>query len=194
MNITGVTWSGPAIDDPTLLAELPPELAGLLTQANGFILRDGALHFRGACSQPDWHSLRHAWSGPQSFQQLYPDVLPDDIPFAQDQFGDQFLLRDGNVLRLVAETGDVEPCSQSLKDFMEGIGDDIATFLNVGLQHQLSPGELLLAYPPFCMAETGKGASIRSITAGQLILFHADLARQIRDIPDGGQIEIKLVD
>lgn len=194
MNISGITWQGESVDDVEILRELPADLVRILSDTNGFILHDGALHVRGASTTPEWHSLRLALHGPTAFHALYESVHTTDIPFAQDQVGDQFLLRDGRVLRLSGETGDVEPLADSLDDFFRRVAADIEEFLDVGLGHTMQPGQLLLALPPFVFQESGDGASLKPVRAGEVILFHADLARQIRDIPDGGQIEIKVVD
>src|SRR5271166_4833360 len=99
MRLEHVTYRGPAIDDRAILAKLPRALTELLEQTNGFIQFHGGLHVRGACRQPDWHSLRAAWESEHAFHQLYPEVDPEDIPFAEDALGDQFLLRDGEVWR-----------------------------------------------------------------------------------------------
>ena len=48
MNISGITWRGESIDDVEILRELPPSLVRILSDTNGFILHDGALHVRGA--------------------------------------------------------------------------------------------------------------------------------------------------
>ena len=194
MNISGITWRGESVDDVEILRELPPSLVCILSDTNGFILHDGALHVRGACVTPEWHSLRVALRGPSAFHTLYPSVHATDIPFAQDQVGDQFLLRDGRVFRLSGETGDIEPLADSLDDFFKRAGEDIEEFVNVGVGHTVQPGELLLAYPPFVFRESGAGASFKPVRAGEVILFHADLARQIRDVPDGGEVEFKIVD
>lgn len=194
MDISGITWKGESIEDVELLSELPADLVPILSDTNGFILHEGAVHVRGACITPEWHSLRAAWSGPRAFHILYDDVLPSDIPFAEDQVGDQFLIREVEVLRLSAETGEIEHLADNLEDFFVRAGSDIEGFLNVGLGHTIQPGQLLQAYPPFCMRESGAGASLASVPASEVILFHADLARQIRDVPDGGQVEIKMTD
>ena len=194
MNISGITWRGESIDDVELLRELPPSLVRILSDTNGFILHEGALHVRGASLTPEWHSLRAAWRGPSAFHTLYESVHATDIPFAQDQVGDQFLLRDGRVIRLSGETGEVEALADSLEDFHSRVSQDIAGFLNVGLRHTMQPGQLLLAYPPFVFRESGAGASLKPVRAGEVILFHADLARQLRDVPDGGQVELKWTD
>lgn len=192
--IDGITWKGESIDDVEILRDLPQDLFRILSQVNGFILHEGVLHVRGASSNPEWHSLRVAWQGPKSFAALYPDVRKTDIPFAQDIVGDQFLLRDGAVVRLAAETGEIEPLCDSLQKFLEGVRNDIESFLNAGLSHKVQPGQLLYAYPPFCCDNGGKGASLGPVPASELIPLHADFARQIRNVPDGGQIQFKVVE
>jgi hypothetical protein len=47
--ISGITWKGESIEDVEILSELPFELALILRDVNGFILHQGAVHFRGAC-------------------------------------------------------------------------------------------------------------------------------------------------
>ncbi len=37
-------------------------------------------------------TLRQVWIGEDRLSRLYPAVNADDVPFAQDCFGDQFLL------------------------------------------------------------------------------------------------------
>lgn len=193
MNITGITWKGESIDDVEILREIPSELLHLLSEINGFILHEGALHVRGATLNPEWHSLRAAWHGPNAFCTLYPNVQPSDIPFGQDQVGDQFLIRQGTVVRLFAETGEIEPLAKNLDEFFIKVKEDIEGFLNVGLGHKMQPGQLLHAYPPFCF-QGSENASLEPIRASEVIGLHADLARQIRDVPDGGEVEFRVVD
>ncbi len=194
MDIPGITWKGQSIDDVEILPDLPPDLVRVLSQTNGFILHEGALHLRGASLVPEWHSLRAAWRGAKAFHVLYEDVGPSDIPFAQSQIGDQFLIRDGSVLRLFAETGQTEPLAPNLHDFFTRLSGDIEGFLNVGLRHKMQPGQLLHAFPPFCFEESGASASLKPLPVSEVILFHADLARQIRDVPDGGQVKFQVTD
>ena len=189
--LEGITWSGPAVDDSEILAELPSELAELLRETNGFIVHGGALHLRGASLVPAWHSLRAAMLDGEAFHQMYEDVEPGDIPFAQDLFGDQFLLRDGVVLRLFAETGEIEELSPTLEDFFTRVVDDFAEFLNVQPSN-LKPGQLILAYPPFCFEESGKSCDQTPLPAREVIHFHATLAKQLKDVPEGAKIKFNL--
>jgi hypothetical protein len=192
MSIPGITWKGESIDDIEILPELPHDLVQVLSDTNGFILHEGALHVRGASLTPEWHSLRAAWRGPRAFHILYGGVRSSDIPFAQDQVGDQFLIREGSVFQLSAETGEIERLADSLQAFFTHVSSDVEGFLNVGLSRRMQPGQLLHAFPPFCMS--GGDTSLKPLPASEVILFHADLARQIRDVPNGGKVEFKITD
>jgi hypothetical protein len=192
--IAGITWKGEQVEDIEILSELPSELTMVLRDVNGFILHRGAVHFRGACLTPEWHSLRAAWHGSNALHVLFDEVRPSDIPFAQDQVGDQFLIRDGVVLRLWAETGEIKGLADSLDEFLSKVTSDIEGFLNVDLRRVMEPGQILHAYPPFCTGESAQGVSLRPVPATEALLFHANLAKQIREAPDGGKIEFKVSD
>lgn len=127
---------------------------------------------------------------------LYPDVHASDIPMAEDCFGDQYLIRDDLVIRLAGETGEVESMECDWPEFLAQAEADYIGYLNLGFLERfrkqsgpLAPGYLINAYPPFATKE-GRNPSLRAIPALELRWAHADFARQIRDIPDGGKIEI----
>lgn len=190
------SFVGPPIDDFDVLGRLPSDYAASLREVNGFIYFDGGLHVRGACTDPIWHSLRAVWEGETSLEKLYPAVHKSDIPFAQDCFGDQFLIRESRVIRLYSETGQIEPLSMTFQEFFQKADDDptgffslepLARFNNRG--GTLVPGQLLSVYPPFCVKE-GSERSLRAIPMAERIGSLADFARQIREIPDGQTIRV----
>jgi hypothetical protein len=189
-----VTAIGPDIDDPDILGALPEALSSLLQETNGFVLYHGGLHVRGAATSPVWHSLRYAIHGEEAFHRIYGAVLPADIPFAQDCFGDQFLLRAGAVLRLAAETGEIEAMSASLEAFFASVSADAYELLCFDPKLRLEPGQLMQAYPPFCVERPEHGYSLKAVPALEAIRFHADFARRIGDVPDGGQVQVRVVD
>jgi hypothetical protein len=145
--------------------------------------------------------LRKAWRGPAGFAALYPAVRAEDVPFAEDCLGDQYLLRGTAVFRLAGETGTVTTTELDLAGFLQRVNEDAVRFL--GLQPLLSyerdggrlrPGELLTAYPPFCTAEAAQGVSLKAVPAGQVHAFLADLARQLAGAPTGAKVRFKVVD
>jgi hypothetical protein len=190
--IGNVTMRGPPIDDAELVRVLPEELAQVLQDTNGFILFAGGLHVRGASLSPPWHSLRYAMQSEDAFSQLYSSVKATDIPFAQDCMGDQFLLRDGRVLMLSAETGEIEERSATLSAFWQAVNANPEEFLNFDPNRKLEPGQLLHAYPPFCTKESANGCSIKPIPALELIRFHADFAKHLSGLSEGTSFEFKV--
>lgn len=202
MDQSNFIYVGSGIDDEGILEGLPESLIGLLQEVNGFIKYHGGLHVRGASLEPVWHSLRDAWIGDQSFQRLYPRVInSEDVPFAEDCFGDQFFLRNGSVWRLAAETGDVESLELSFAEFFQAAEADPVEFLSlqplIRFQNdvgQLAPGFLLSAFPPYCIKATGKAVDLRAIPLFEQRRFLADLAAQIADLPDGATIRFNITD
>lgn len=186
LNFDNVTFQGPALADAALLAALPDEYSQLLTLCNGFIAFAGGLHIRGLCADPDWHSLQKVWTGDLRLATLYPSLESSDILFGQDCVGDQFILREGIVYRLWAETGDMETLGCGFNEFFLNAATDPLEYLSLQplLQFQreggmLSPGKLLNVYPPFCTKEAAAGVSLRAISALERISFLADFAGQI---------------
>lgn len=201
MDLRNLTYQGPPVDDPATLHRLPADYRRLLEQINGFIQFGGGLHIRGACMEPVWNALAPVWSGPHAFSTCYPSVAPSDIPFGQDALGDQFLLRDGLVYRLAAETGELEALDRGLFAFLEAAQADPVEYLALHplLRFQreggaLRPGELLSVYPPFCTAESAGGVSLRAVPAMERIGFLAELAEQLRGVPEQGKVTIKIGD
>jgi hypothetical protein len=194
MKLEGITWEAGGSTDMTVLGFLPWELREIIEPTGGFILHHGAIHFRGCTFDPEWNSLRSIYHGDSSLKTSYPTVNVDDIPFAQDQLGDQYLLRGTEVMHLAAETGEVVRFARCLTEFMDGIESDIEDYLNVSLGHRLQPGQGLHAHPPFCVRGAAGASSLRPVPISELIRFHADLARQIADVPDGGTIRFQTLD
>jgi hypothetical protein len=190
---------GPPIDDWDILTRLPSALAEALRMKNGFVSEDSALHVRGACNGPEWHSLRYAWYGPHSLRELFPSVQATDIPIAEDCFGDQYLLRDQLVVHLSGESGEMEVLRMGWEEFIAHAKRSPVDFLGAQeLQRfyreggTLLPGQSLSVYPPF-VARSETPRSLRAVSSSERILWLADFARQIRRIPDGGQIKITVV-
>ena len=195
-----MTYQGPPIDDPTILTRLSADHRELLESVNGLVAFGGGLHLRGASLTPVWHSLRHAWDGPTALHTQFRAVRATDVPFAQDALGDQYVLRDSQVWRLAAESGELEPLGIELNAFLSEACNDPVAFLSlepleefVAQGGDLQPGQLLSVYPPF-VVKTDSPPSYRAIPADDRLGYLASLARQIGDLPDGTKIEFKIVE
>lgn len=153
MHFPGQTYPGAPLDDVGILETLPLEYAQLLAQGNGFVAFGGGLHVRGACTTPEWHSIRAAWEGPDALHRLFPAVDRDDAPFGQDALGNQFVLRGGAVHRLAAAGGATNVLQILARDIVAFLRrcieepvtmlplDAVASFQRIG--GRLAPGELL---------------------------------------------------
>jgi hypothetical protein len=192
-------YIGPPIDDFEILCRVPALLRDLLGRANGYVAYNGGLHVRGACLAPEWHSLRAVWDGPRALHRLFPAVSADDVPFAEDALGDQFLVRSGVVQRLHGETGKVESLGVDLAGFDVAVREDPIEYLGLHPLERfraeggvLEPGQLLSVYPPFVVADSGAGVSLRPIPAADRLGFLASFAAQIRELPEGAAIELRV--
>lgn len=155
MELPGMTYRGAPLDDVELLERLPVAYAQLLAQRNGFVALGGALHVRGACLAPEWHSLRRAWEGEHRLAALFPLLADADVPFAEEATGDQFVLRDERVHRYRAASRALEPLGLDLVGFLDAavrdplatLGlDALAAFQATG--SRLLPGRLLVPGDP----------------------------------------------
>lgn len=201
MELSNVTFMGPPFEEgSSIVAALPDNLVGLLRQINGFILLGGALHLRGVCTEPEWHSLASVTTGPQALQKLYPALCASDVPFAQDCVADQYVLRDRVVHKLEAETGTLTPLGLSLPEFLAAAEANPVEFLGMQpLQRYqqdggaLQPGQVLHVYPPFCTREASNGVSLRAVPFSEALAFLSDFARQVSGLAPGQQLQVKVV-
>lgn len=202
MELSNITFAGPPIEENSSIeAALPRNLLELLRQINGFIQYGGGLHVRGICSNLEWHSLALVMQGPNALYLSYPELLPTDIPFAQDCMADQFILRDGVVFSLESETGQLECLELSLSKFLEKAQEEPIDFLSMHplLQYQsenqsyLEPGQVLHAYPPYCTAEAEHGVHLAPVPVADAIAYLTHLSSCLRNLKEGEVFNIKII-
>ncbi len=191
-----IIYEGPPINDHSMLDRLPKALENLLRSMNGFIALRGGIHVRGACVAPSWHSLAIAWEGPQAIHELYPTVTHTDVPFAEDCVGDQFLLRNGAVMKLDAELGDLYQVTEDLQLFWDLARAHPEQLIATGALESdvgasLNPGNLLQVLPPYCL-ESETGRSVRAIAALVLRDWHASLSKELSELPDGSTVKFTM--
>jgi hypothetical protein len=113
--------------------------------------------------------------------------------------GDQYLLRDGQVMQLSAETGELEALGVDLDGFFAAVeADPVETLgLHPLLQLQqeggrLEPGQLISVYPPFVAEQSADGVSLAPVPARDRHDFLWTLAEQLRDLPDGATVRLRI--
>jgi hypothetical protein len=199
MMIKNASYVGPAIDDDEILEQLPRDLLELFRTINGFIIHRGALHVGGAIKNPSWHSIRTLLNGDRALHKMYPEVMESDIPFGQDCVGDQFLLRNSMVFRLDAEIGKLESLDMSFEEFIISAQEKPDEILMPKVLYDfekngdvLEPGKLIMVFPPFVVQNDGP-RSLKAISANDLISFHADISRQLENVPDGTKVRFEII-
>jgi hypothetical protein len=192
---SNITYFGQNIDDQDTFDILPQYLKEFMTQSNGLIAFSGGIHFRGCVRTPEWHSLYHFWFGSYKLSDLFDEIDINDIPIAQDCFGDQFLIRKGHIIKLLSETGEVVSLETDFNGFIKQIISDPIRTLNIESieDFNLQPGQLLSAFPPFCI-KTDTKRSIVSIKAEDRIVFLSDLSKQLRNLSEGAEIRFEVRD
>ena len=123
----------------------------------------------------------------------------NDIPFAQDCAGNQFLLRGDAVLWLDTETGELADLEVDFKHFLFGaekfpldaLGmQPLRAFQQAG--GVLHPGQLLSLYPPVCIATKNQSeARTKAVSVTERLQWLADFHEQIKNLPDGQPVTLK---
>ncbi|GAB3824143.1 SMI1/KNR4 family protein [Hymenobacter jeollabukensis] len=193
-----ITYIGAPVSDAATFKLLPFDMQSFMLQNNGLIAYYGALHIRGCCQEPLWHSIRETWDGPNAFWRNYRNVKRSDLPFAEDAVGNQFLLRRGEVIFLDAETGEIQPLGVNFTGFIEGVQRFPDKALDLGPVGQfmeygalLQPGELLAIYPPVCVKSDDESFELTRMPTEVRLHSLAHLYKQIIKLKPGQQIRLR---
>ena len=135
-----------------------------------------------------------------AFIRSFPD-LPSGAPFAADLFGDVWMvLNDGTVVFVHTETfelGSGEPSFQfeTLDAWTAAVMDDPDGLLGAGIagawasaNGAIPEGCRLCGKTPFVLGGSYDVGDLHCADFKAILRFRAELARQIRDLPDGSTI------
>lgn len=181
--------------------ELGKELYNLLTLKNGFFAFESALHVFPFNSVEEDIGLED-WNSPSLWIDDYSDLINNDtLFFAEDIFGGQFCILDANVYLFDPETGDLEIIANSLDVWVSEILSDYNVWTGYPLAHewQLKNGKInnncrLIPKTPFVCGGEYDLNNLISIDAIKGMKSRANLAMQIKDLPDGSEIQFKIID
>lgn len=204
--LLSIAGSGLCSESPRLAPELI-ELAGnhgnqlveLLNHKNGFYAFENALHvFPSGCS--DLYVDLETWNNPNSWRKYYWELVKDSLFFAEDVFGVQFCICDGKIQKFDPEAGEFEDMAENLEEWATKILEDpeyeIGYKLVQAWQQQngsLLSGSRLLPKTPFIFGGEYKINNLYMLDSLKAMEFRADIWRQIRDLPDGTEIKLKIV-
>ncbi len=191
MEFKGVTYTCTQIEDQQLFDDLPTVLQDFYHDLNGLVAFNGGLHIRGCVVNPKWHSLFEAWKGNNALHKSYEALTINDIPFAQDCLGEQYILKGDYVYRLNTELDELEDLELYFEEFIENCIEDPVDFLSLhpliqfhNEDGQLQPGELLNSYPPFCIENSNEEYELNAVPMENQLKYLANIADQTRNTLD----------
>lgn len=172
------------------------ELRELLDWRNGFYAYHRGLHVFGGCSEPRYHSLE-AWNAPIGWVSDYGLQNSGLFFFAEDSLGNQFAWDGRRVVRFLAETGEVEDMAADLEGFVSRICGEPEEELGLSVLERwarvhgpLPEGRHLFPRTPLVLGGSLNPSELVMVDPFESMAFKANLARQIADVPDGGQVEL----
>lgn len=175
------------------------ELFELLATRNGFYAFESALHVFPLSGSGDQSLDR--WNSLELWRNRYEDLTEGCLFFAEDIFGGQFCIRDDKIHAFDPETGALESLAPTLEGWAHTILKDYRVLTGQPLAHEwqsrhgaLPLGTRLLPKQPFVAGGMYEIDNLYALDAVKGMLFRADLAIQIRNIPNGATIELNVVE
>lgn len=183
-----------------LLGSPARELESMLASRNGFYAFESALHVfpvgerRGVMDLVRWNAV-------DLWKTAYNTLANDCFCFAEDTFGMQYCMYDGQVCFFDAETADIEVFSDTLDGWAEKILQDPGLHTGYSLAHQwqqrygaIPEGRRLLPKRPFFAGGDYTIDNLYLADAVEGMRARGSIAQQIHDLPDGTTIEFVITE
>lgn len=183
-----------------LAGSLADGLLRMLCQRNGFYALESALHvFPTHLNQQefgldDWNE-RALWCG------AYSELADGCLFFAEDVFGGQFCIKDNQVYTFDPETGALDYLADDMEGWAKAIIGDYEVLTGYPLAHQwqkqngqIPAKKRLLPKLPFVAGGEFNLDNLYLTDAVEGMRFRANIANQIKDLPDGAQIKFNVTD
>lgn len=192
----------PVISDElqALAGSLKDELLKMLGQRNGFYALESALHVFPSQSSEQEIGLTD-WNSNSLWRNDYKELVADCLFFAEDVFGGQFCIKDNKVYTFDLETGALDYLADDIEGWAKEIISNYEVLTGYPLAHQwqkfngqLPAKKRLLPKIPFVAGGEFRLDNLYLADAVEGMKFRADIANQIKDLPDGSQIKFNVAD
>lgn len=179
---------------------LATELQEMLSIRNGFYALEKALHVFPSHSLDDEIGLDE-WNSNSLWRVEYDDSISNCLFFAEDIFGTQFCIHNEKVNTFDPETGEFEYLADSIDGWAKAIIQDYDVLTGYSLAHEwqknngaLPVNKRLLPKRPFVAGGEFDIGNLYLCDSVEGMKLRASIAKQIRDLPDGAQIQLNIVD
>jgi hypothetical protein len=183
-----------------LADSLTDDLLRMRRQRNGFYALESALHVFPTHSSPKETGLDD-WNENALWRNAYKELADGCLFFAEDVFGGQFCIRNNLIYTFDPETGALDYLADDMEGWAKAIISDyeVLTGYPLARQWQHQNGQLpakkrLLPKMPFVAGGEFKLDNLYLSDAVEGMRLRADLANQIKDLPDGAQIKFNITD
>lgn len=174
------------------------QLIEMLQNKNGYYAFESALHVFPAGCKSTGIDIEE-WNSSNSWRKEYGDSLQGYIFFAEDIFGVQFALCPSGIRKFDPETGEFEDFAPDIEMWAAMILEDYNYETGYQLAHDwqsqngsLPMGKRLLPKIPFVLGGAYEIENLYATDALNGMLFRAYIWRQIRDLPDGKQVKLRV--
>jgi len=200
---------GPALSsasptiDPNLLAlagGMGVDLLELLSQKNGFYAFESALHVFSTRSDPPEIGINE-WNAPELWINEYRGMAGSALFFAEDIFGSQFCIKNDGIYCFDPETGSARRLSDDLEGWARAILGDYNVLTGHPIAHEwqrvngrIPIGVRLVPKVPFVLRGEFSLQNLFTLEAVKAMHLRGSIAVQIRDLPDGASVKLRVVD
>lgn len=181
-----------------LAGTLADQLLGMLCQRNGFYALESALHVFPTHSSQNEIGIGD-WNESALWRSGYKGLADGCLFFAEDIFGGQFCIKDSKVYTFDPETGSLEYLADDIESWAQILLSDYEVLTGYPLAHQwqkqngqLAAGKRLLPKVPFVLGGEFVLDNLYLADAVEGMRFRADIASQIKELPDGAQIGLNI--
>ncbi|MCE0829061.1 SMI1/KNR4 family protein [Buttiauxella sp. A2-C2_NF] len=179
---------------------LAGELENLLAKKNGFYGFESALHVFPYETTDKEIGLMD-WNEKTLWISSYENMALDAFFFAEDIFGGQFCLKNDGVYSFDPETGEFNKLAGSINEWCGNILSEYQLLTGCSLANawqkingELPAGYRLVPKIPFIAGGQYDLDNLYLSKSYESLKSRANIALQIRDIPDGGSIQIVIKD
>lgn len=193
-----VSLAGPPLGGEA--ARVSDNLGKLLALKNGFFAFESALHVFPDSTGVPTISLDQ-WNADTLWKNEYGSLAQGMFFFAEDIFGNQFALHNSWVFFFDAETGQTEKIADSVGEWAEMILSDYEQLTSYPVAHwwqkqhgPINPGSRLMLKRPLALGGDYALENVFEIDRVEGMRTRGHIARQLKNLPDGTQIQFKVVD
>jgi hypothetical protein len=194
-----IGWSGGPAEIRCPLV-LDRDHKSLLSQYNGLTAFDGGLRVFG--TQSKLLPTLQEWNEQNGWRSAYKELINERlIFFAEDVFGNQFAFDDGRVVYFDVENGRASPFAKSFSEWLSITLEDPVDTLQLmlyrnwlGKGQRLEPSEHLCPVYPFIVKGNPPLEEIYPVKSMEDMMYKGNFAYQIKDVPDGAQIKIRVTE